>query len=498
MLADLAMGLSMILTWQNILAIAIGSVAGYFVGALPGLSPSMSIALLLPFTFDLDPLTSLVLLTSLYGAAEYGGSITAVTINVPGEAGATPTTFDGYQLTRKGFPAKALGMSIVASFYAGIISTLGLMLLSIPLAKFAIQFAPPEYCALGLFGLSMVSAMSGKSPVKGFICVFFGLALTLIGVDPISGTIRYAGSMHLLQGIPLIPALVGLFAISEVLETMEELGKGTPAYQKISGALPTIKEYISCHMAMLRGTLIGFIIGVVPGAGKAVASFIAYNEEKRASKHPELFGTGVLEGVAAPEAANNAVVGGALVPLLSLGIPGSAAAAVLIGAFTIHGLQPGPLLFVKEPGLIYGLFASLLLGNVFMLVMGLAGTQLWAKVVTIPKSILTPIVLAISLFASYAESNNVFGIWLALIFGVIGYFLRKFDFPVAPIVLALVLGEMIETNFRRTILLSDGSLSMFVTRPVSMLILVITVVSVGLQIYRTYKGRKRVETSEVM
>jgi putative tricarboxylic transport membrane protein len=284
--------------------------------------------------------------------------------------------------------------------------------------------------------------------------------------------------------------MVGLFAVSEVFVSMEELAAEHPVIQKFSGTLPTIQEYLGTHLAMLRGTAIGFLIGIVPGAGKAVASFIAYNEERRASKHPDLFGTGVLEGVASPEAANNAVVGGALVPLLSLGIPGSAAAAVLIGAFTIQGLQPGPLLFVKEPGLVYGLFASLLIGNLVMLAMGLLGTKVWAKVLEVPKNILTPIVLAVTLFAAYAESNNVHTVWLALIFGILGYAMRKYAFPVAPVVLAMVLGTMIEISFRRTLILSDGSLLIFVTRPVAGTILLLAALSIGYQIYRDWRKRE--------
>ena len=483
MLQNLAHGFVLTAQWQNLVAIIAGSITGYFVGALPGLSAGMGIALLLPFTFYMPPLTSLVLLTSLYGAAEYGGSITAVLINVPGEAGATPTCFDGYPLTQKGAPGKALGVSIVASAYAGIASTIALILVSVPLAQIALKFGPPEYFALGIFGLTTVAGLAGKSWIKGFITVLFGLLITTIGVDAVSGTSRYIFTKSLYEGIPLIPVLIGLFAVSEVLETMEELAEKV-VYQKFSGSLPTLREYMGTHLAMLRGTVIGFVIGIVPGAGKAVASFIAYNEERRASKHPELFGTGVLEGVAAPEAANNAVVGGALVPLLSLGIPGSAAAAVLIGAFTIQGLQPGPLLFVKEPGLVYGLFASLLVGNIVMLGMGLVGTKIWAKVLDVPKNVLTPIVLATILFAAYAESTNVFGVWIALIFGVLGYVMRKYDFPVAPVVLAMVLGGMIEVSFRRSLILSDGSFSILATRPVAAAILLLAALSIGYQVLR--------------
>ncbi|MHB1653451.1 MAG: tripartite tricarboxylate transporter permease [Desulfitobacteriaceae bacterium] len=494
MLHNLAVGFSLVVQWQNLLGIIVGAIVGYIAGALPGLSAGMAIALLLPFTFSLPPLTSLVLLTALYIAAEYGGSITAITINVPGEAGSAPTCFDGYALTKKGFPAKALGMSIVSSVYGGLLSTVALILISVPLANVAIKFGPPEYFALGIFGLSMVASLGGKSWVKGFISVMFGLLITTIGIDPVSGTTRYAFTMSLFEGIPLIPVLIGLFAISEVLMTMEEIGQGDLPYQHVSGSLPTLKEYLHAHTAMLRGTIIGFVIGVIPGAGKAVASFIAYGEQKRSSKHPELYGTGVLEGIAAPEAANCSVVAGALVPLLALGIPGSAAAAILIGAFTIQGLQPGPLLFVKEPGLVYGIFAALLLGNIVMFAMGLLGTPLWTKVVTVPKRILTPIVLAMVIFAAYAESTNLFHMWLALFFGVLGYLMRKFDFPVAPVVLAVVLGEMIETSFRRSLILSDGGFSIFMTRPITLVILLVSVGTVVYQIYRGFKkGRKKTE-----
>ncbi len=492
MIENLTHGFLLVAQWQNALAIVGGAIVGYFVGALPGLSAGMGIALLLPFTFFFPPLTSLVLLTSLYSAAEYGGSITAVLINVPGEGGAVPTCFDGYPLTQKGQPGKALGVSIVASCYAGIVSTLGLILVSIPLAQIALKFGPPEYFALGVFGLTTVAGLAGKSWVKGFVSVLFGLLITTIGVDAVSGNSRYIFFKGLYEGIPLIPVMVGLFAVSEVLMTTEELAEKSLVIQRFSGSLPTLREYLGTHMAMLRGTLIGFIIGIVPGAGKAVASFIAYNEEKRASRHPELFGTGLLEGVASPEAANNAVVGGALVPLLSLGIPGSAAAAVLIGAFTIQGLQPGPLLFVKEPGLVYGLFASLLIGNCVMLAMGLLGTKLWAKVLDVPKNVLTPMVLAVTLFAAYAESNNVYTVWLALTFGVLGYAMRKCDFPVAPIVLAIVLGNMIEISFRRSLILSDGSVSIFFTRPIALGILGLAALSLGYQVVRDLRKKPRV------
>lgn len=496
MLESLMAGFELVLQWQNLMAIVVGAVVGYAAGALPGLSAGMAIALLLPFTFTLPPLTSLVLLTALYAAAEYGGSITSITINVPGEAGSAPTAFDGYPLTKQGFPAKALGISIIASLFGGLLSTGALILISVPVANFAIKFGPPEYFALGIFGLSMVASLGGKSWLKGLITVAFGLLITTVGIDPISGIGRYVFNMSLFEGIPLIPVLVGLFAISEVFMTLEEMGQGNLPYFKVSGALPTMQEVLRCKMAMLRGSIIGFIIGVVPGAGKSVASFIAYGEQKRSSKNPEQYGTGVLEGVAAPEAANVAVVAGALVPLLSLGIPGSAAAAILIGAFTIQGLQPGPLLFVKEPGLVYGIFAALLLGNIIMFFMGILGTPVWTKIVTVSKEILTPVVLAMVMFAAFAESGNSFHMWLALIFGFVGYLMRKFDFPVAPIVLSVVLGEMIETSFRRTLMMSEGNYELFVTRPFALIILFIAFAALAYQIYRGINDHKKAKAQD--
>jgi putative tricarboxylic transport membrane protein len=486
----LALGFGQVFQWESLLAIVLGGAVGYFAGVLPGLSAGMAIALLLPFTFTLEPLTSLIFLTALYVAAEYGGSITAITINVPGEPGSAPICFDGYPLAKKGFPAKALGISMAASLFGGLFSTICLILVAVPVADMALKFGPAEYFALGLFGLSMVASLGGKSWIKGFIGVGFGLMLTTIGIDPVSGTSRYAFDVNLFEGIPLIPVLVGLFAISEVFMTLEEMGDGDLPRPKVSGALPTMKEIWSTKTAMLRGAIIGFIIGVIPGAGKSIASFIAYGEQKRSSKTPERYGTGALEGIAAPEAANNSVVGGALVPLLSLGIPGSAASAILIGAFTIQGLQPGPLLFAKEPGIVYGIFAALLLGNFVMLLMGIVGIPLWTKVVAVPKKVFTPIILAMVIFAAFAESNNSYHMWLALIFGCIGYLMRKYEFPVAPVVLAVVLGEMIETAFRRSLLISDGSMSIFVTRPIAAVIIFISLASVGYQIYRGLKKKE--------
>ncbi|MCL4369518.1 MAG: tripartite tricarboxylate transporter permease [Chloroflexi bacterium] len=497
MLEQMLNGFQVTLQWQNLIALFLGSLVGYAVGALPGLNPSMTIALMLPFTFTLSPLTSLIFLTSLYGAAEYGGGITSITLNVPGEAGAAPTCFDGYPLAQKGQPAKALGISIIASGIAGLVTTVALIVVAVPLASVALSFGPPEYFALAVFGLTVVASLAGRSVVKGLMTVTFGLLVTSIGIDPITGTPRYTFTMQFFEGIPFIAGLVGLFAISEVLMTMEEIWEKDLSAMKVSGALPTLKETLGTWGAIVRGSIIGFVIGLFPGSGKAVASFIAYNEERRASKHPELFGTGVLEGVAAPEAANNAVVSGALVPLLTLGIPGSAATAIMIGALTIQGLQPGPMLFVKQAPLVYGLFASLMIGNIMMTIIGLAGTQLWTQVVAVPKAIMMPIVLAVCLLAAYAESGEMFQVWVAMFFGVLGYLLRKFGFPVAPIVLAMVLGPTMETNFRRSLIVSDEGLAIFFSRPISAVVLGLTLASLAYQVHREVKAWRQMAARTV-
>ncbi|ATW23480.1 tripartite tricarboxylate transporter permease [Candidatus Formimonas warabiya] len=489
MLENLLTGLSLAMQWEQLLAIVVGAIAGYFVGIVPGLGSATGVAIIVPFTFGLDPLVSLAMLTALYGAAEYGGSVTAILLNIPGEASAAATCFDGYALSEKGFPGKALGISITASGFAGVIGTIGLVALSAPLAKFALAFDSAEYFMLALFGITVVGALSGENLLKGFISVFFGLLLTSVGIDQITGQIRYASMPEIFDGIPFIVALIGLFGISEILISLEE--KQEKGGLRTVGQLPSLKETIHCLPAMTRGSIIGFLLGIFPGAGKAVASFIAYNEEKRASRYPEKFGTGVLEGVAAPEAANNSVVGGAFVPLLSLGIPGSGTAAVILAAFLIHGLQPGPSLFTKHPDIVYGLFACLLIGNIVMVMMGLGLAGQWGKLTLIPKNILLPIVMVICVIGAYTVTNNMVAIWIALIFGIIGYFFRRVDIPVAPIVLALVLGSMIESSFRRALVSSVGDYSIFFTRPISLVLFLLTVLSIVSTFLRLRKQRSR-------
>ncbi len=492
MIENLLLGLNVLLTWQNLLAVVIGVSAGIIVGVLPGLGPSIGVALLVPFTYSLDSSTSLILLTALYMGAEYGGSISAILISTPGTAAAVATVIDGYALNKKGFPGKALCTSLYASTAGGLLSTLFLILLSIPLATFALKFGPPEYFSLGVFGLAIISSLSGKSLAKGLVMAVVGLIITTVGVDPISGAPRFTfGRMELLEGVPFLPALIGLFAMSEVFKMLEEIMENSKVTQKVSSTLLSLKELKSIIPTILRGSAIGSIVGAIPGAGAGIACWIAYDQEKRLSKKPEEFGQGALAGIAAPESANNATVGGALVPLLALGVPGSPTTAILIGALMIHGLQPGPQLFVKNPDVVYSLFASLFFACIAMLAIGLLFTRFWIKILELPMSVLAPVIFALSVIGAFSVRSMTFDVVLAFVFGVFGYVVKKYGFPLAPTVLAMVLGFMVEANFRRSLLLSKGSLMIFFTRPLSILLLILAVLSFAAPIYKQWQETKK-------
>jgi putative tricarboxylic transport membrane protein len=475
-LTNLGQGFMFLLGWQPILFIVLGVTTGILVGAMPGLSPSMGVALMVPFTYAMSPTLALILLVSIYIAANYGGSITAVTINAPGTPASVVTAFDGYPLTQQNKPGMALGVSLVSSTIGGIIGTIILILFSVQLAKIAVRFHPAEYFALAIFGLTTVATLGGKNWLKAFIAAIFGLLINTIGIDPISGVSRFTfGSVQLYDGFSLIPALIGLFALSEVFKQIDEHNFDGEKVKLEKTKWPTITDYWKLRTGILRSSFIGTIIGIFPGAGATIASFISYDVAKRSSKEPEKFGKGSLEGVAAAEAANSSSVGGALVPLLTLGIPGSASTAVLIGALMIHDLTPGPQLFNNNPEIIYGLFASLLIANLVMLGLGLLGSRLWVKVTDVPKMILYPMIFTVSIIGSFAVRNSFFDIAACLGFGVFGWILRKHNYPVAPIILGIVLGNIAETNFRRAVMM--GGYHIFFTRPVSLILLVLGLIS---------------------
>ena len=492
LLSNLGDGLAFVLGVVPILTITLGVAMGIVAGATPGLSPSMGVALLVPFTYAMSPTLALILLVAIYIAANYGGSITAVTINAPGTPSSVVTAFDGYPLTKKGKPGLALGVSLVASTVGGIIGTLILIFFSGPLAKFALKFHPAEYFALAIFGLTTVASLGGKNWIKAFIAAMFGLLLNTIGIDPISGVSRFTfGLSFLYDGFALIPALIGLFALSEIFKQLEGGDFSSQAVESGKQEWPTAGAYWKLKNTIMRSSFMGTIIGIFPGAGATIAAFISYDVAKRVSKHPEEFGHGSLEGVAAAEGANSSSVGGALIPLLTLGIPGSASTAVLIGALMIHDLTPGPQLFISNPDIIYGLLASLLLANIILLILGFFGSRLWIKVTTIPKTVLFPLIFAVSIIGSFAVRNSFFDVAACLAFGVFGWILRRYNYPVAPIILGMVLGNIAETNFIRAIMM--GGWTVFFTRPLSLGMLVVAAGSFAVPLIQARKQSKAQE-----
>jgi len=493
MVENLLIGFQLALTVENLVVIVLGTAMGVLVGVMPGLSSTVGLAIVLPFTFVMDPIPAMLMMVALYMAAEYGGSITAIVLGIPGTPPAVSTTFDGYPLSQRGETGKALGVSILSSAAGGLLGTVVLVLALGPISRFSLAFGPPEYFALGVFGLAIVGNLVGGSVVKGFISVLIGLFCFVVGMDVLSGYPRLTfGHSELLDGIHLVPAMIGFFAIAEAFRLIDaEGGIVAKVKEKVSGKLPTLQEMRRLLPTILRSSVIGSAVGAVPGAGATVASLIAWNEAKRVSKTPEKFGTGILEGVAAPEAANNASVGGAMIPLLTLGIPGSGSTAILLGGLMMHGVNPGPLLVLEQPELIYAIYGGFVVAVFSMLVIGLAGIPVWVRVISIRTSLLTPMVLGISIVGAYAYANNMFDVTLALCFGILGYLMLTFGFPLVPAVLALVLGFMVESNYRRALSLTGGDHSVFFTNPISLALLVLAVASFTLPIVRAYLARRR-------
>lgn len=477
MIEGIYSGFVLILTGKNLLGLLIGTLVGYFVGAMPGLTPSIGIALMIPFTFGMDPVFSMIMLVALYMAAEYGGGITAILLNAPGTAAAAATAFDGYPLAKSGQSGKALAISILSSGFGALLSTILLIITAVPLAAFALAFGPSEYFALSIFGLSLVSSLGGKSLWKGLLGMIIGLLLVTIGLDPINGTPRFTFTSDFFEGIPFLPALIGLFALSEVFYMLEDVKEKPIIPEPLKGIGLNLSFFKEKWKVLIRSSVIGYVIGVIPGAGATIASMVSYNEAKRWSKDKDSFGKGNPEGIMASEAANNSSVSGAMAPLLALGIPGSASTAIMIGALTIQGIQPGPLLFTKNPEIPYSIFASLLFGVPGMVGIGLLGARLWMRVVNIPKSLLATVVTGICVLGAYSYGNSMYPVWVMIACGIAGYILRKVEIPMAPIVLALVLGFMMEVNLRRALIVSDGNISIFLSHPITMIILILAILT---------------------
>jgi len=477
-LSGLMQGFAVALQPVNLLWCFVGVLLGTIVGIMPGLGPPATIAMLLPLTFLMSPASAVIMLAGIYYGAKYGGSTTSILLNVPGESASVVTCLDGYQMARKGRAGAALGMAAIASFIAGTVGVLGLMLVAPPLAKIALGFSSPEYFGLMALGLAMVVLLAGRSMVKALLAMLFGLWISSVGTDPFSTAERFTfGQLELLSGVDFIVVAIGIFAIGEVLANMESVAsaKAIAVPKGLRNLMPTLQDLKDSRFAFANGSILGFLIGVLPGAGSTIASFISYGVEKAVSRRREQFGTGVVEGVAAPEAANNSETGGALVPLLTLGIPGSATTAILLGALVLWGFKPGPLFIPENPALFWGLVASMYVGNVMLLALNLPLVPLFAQVLRTPAYVLYPVILGVSLVGVFSASGSFFDLWLLAGFGVLGYVMRKLDYPAAPLILGLVLGGAMERALRQSLMMSDGSLSILVSRPVSAVMLSLAV-----------------------
>jgi putative tricarboxylic transport membrane protein len=471
-------GFSVALAPSALMMCVVGVVLGTVIGVLPGLGPSATIAMLLPLTFKLEPTGAMIMLAGIYYGAKYGGSTTSILLNVPGESSSVVTCIDGYQMARKGRAGPALGMAAIASFIAGTFGVVALMLVAPPLAKLSLAFSAPEYFALMVLGLAMVVLLAGESLTKALLAMFVGLWIASMGTDLFSATSRFTfGQVELLGGIDFIIVAIGVFALGEVIGNMEDDKPADvlPVPKGWRNLLPTWEDMKRCRFAFLNGSLVGFFIGILPGAGSTIASFMSYGIEKAFSKHPEEFGKGAIEGVAAPEGANNAETGGALVPLMTLGIPGSNTTAILLAALILWGFKPGPLFIQDSPQLFWGLVASMYVGNVLLLVLNLPLVAVFAQLLRIPGYMMYSLVMGVSIVGVYSVSSSMFQLGLLAGFGLLGYLMRKLDYPSAPLVLGLVLGDSMERALRQSLMMSGGEISILF-RPIPSVLLALAAV----------------------
>lgn len=466
---NLLTGFGIAFTLTNLTFALIGALIGTVVGILPGLGPAATIALLLPISFQIgSPVTSIIMMAGIFYGAMYGGSTTSILVNIPGEAASVVTCIDGYQMALKGRAGPALGISAIGSFFAGTIGVIGLTFVAPPLAEFAIRFGPPEYFSLTLLGLMMATLLSGSSILKGLIMVTIGLLLGAVGLDPISGEVRFTWGLLMLQeGIDFVTLAMGLFGIGEILYNLEKELAAELVTRKISHLWPTLKDWAESKWAVLRGSLIGFFIGILPGGGALISSLVSYGLEKKVSKHPETFGKGAIQGVAGPESANNSAASASFIPLLTLGIPGNPAIAMIFAALLIQGVQPGPFLISERPDIFWGVVASMYIGNVMLLILNLPLVGIWVQLLRVPYAILAPIIVLFCCIGVYSIRNTVFDIWVMGVFGAIGYLFRKVDLEPGPLILAFVMGPILERALRQSLLISAGSPFIFFKRPIA-------------------------------
>jgi putative tricarboxylic transport membrane protein len=471
-------GFGTVLSGYNAVALFLGSFFGIIIGAIPGLTATMGIALLVPFTFGMTPITGIVMLLGIYTGAIYGGGIASILIKTPGTPAAMATTYDGYPMAQKGLAGKAIGIATISSGVGGTFTAVCLAFFAPILANFALRFSAPEYFALAVFGLSVTITLSGRSPVKGFISGTLGLLVAMVGLDPMGGFQRFTfGRPELTGGLSFVPMLIGLFALSEGFRQVEIILTAPKVNAVIRDIIPKLRDLKSCLSAYVRACPIGLIVGITPAIGADTSAFVSYAETKRTSKHPELFGTGVPEGVAAAQCGENASTGGDVLPMITLGIPGDAATAVLMGALTIHNLQPGPMLFKNQPEVVHEIFAGMILANITFVVLGLIFARFFAQVINLDRKYLTPVIFICCMVGSYAINNVFYDLITCVVCGFIGYLMIRYDFPVAPMVLAQILGGMMESNFRRALTMSRGDPMIFLTRPITVTILVLAIVT---------------------
>lgn len=496
LIQHVALGFSVALQPINLLYCFLGVFAGTMIGVLPGIGPVTGVAILIPVTFGMDPTTAVIMLAGIYYGAMYGGSTASILVNVPGESASVMTAVDGYQMARQGRAGAALGMSAIGSFIAGTASVLALMLIATPVVSLALSFGPPEYFVLMLLGLSTLTRLAGKSLLKGLAMGLLGMLIGTVGLDPVAGVARFTfGRADMMDGIGFVSVAMGLFAFGEILTNLEGSLDREVFTAKIGKVLPTAEDWIACKWTLVRSTIIGFVIGSLPGAGATVAAFMAYAVEKRASKTPERFGQGAIEGVCASESANNAATGGALVPLLTLGIPSSATVAILMGALMMNGLRPGPLLMAERPEFFWGLVASMYVGNVMLLILNLPLIGLWVKILKVPYPVLIPLILLFVQLGAYTVGGAMVDLWIMFAFGLVGYLMRKFDYPAAPLVLALVLGPIMEKNLKTSLTISQGDPMIFFQRPITLVLFGFIILSLGWPVLVSLltRGKTRVE-----
>lgn len=493
LLDGLALGFSVALTPVNIYACLLGVALGSLVGVLPGIGPNAGMALLIPLTFSMPPDAAIIMLAGIYYGSMYGGSTTAILVNVPGEAASVMTAVDGYQMAKKGRAGPALAISAIGSFIAGTLGIVGIVLVGPWLAEFALRFGPPEYFAVAAAGLFFLCGLTGNSLIIAMVMVALGLAISTVGIDPVTGTQRFTlGFTNLAQGLDLIPVIMGLYGIAEVLSMVEE-GVEKPRLEKVRfrDLMPSLAEFRQSTWPVIRGSVMGFFVGLIPGPATVMSSFMSYRMEKALSSTPERFGHGAIEGVAGPESANNSATAGAMVPMFSLGIAFSPATAMLLAALVIHGVQPGPLFVVQSPEIFWGVIASMYVGNVLLLILNLPLVHIFVSILKLPQHVLASLVLLFCLVGVYSLNNSIFDVWVMIIMGAVGFLFRKLMIDPAPLVIAIVLGPIMEKSLRQSFFMANGDPLYLLGRPITMAIAaaVIIVVAINL-LFKASKARK--------